>query len=135
MSDILREGYKLHPAVYESGRILVGMWRWWCYRFRVGTRNRGGNGQANSNIVVGRRTRWWRRWSVDEYLVTSHGGVVETQRASTSQENKGLMCVCLSVVSVVPYRVLGPTDENTGIGREQWIGVCGCGRRREGVLL
>lgn len=94
MSDILGEVYKLHPAVYKSDRIFVRMWRCEVVGLGSGRGIEGGNCQANSNIVVGRRSSWWRGWSVDEYLVVSHGGVVETQRAGNVQENKGLVDVC-----------------------------------------
>lgn len=50
--------------------------------------NRGSNCQADSNIVVGRRSSRWRRWSVDEYLVVSHGGVVDRQCANSPKRTK-----------------------------------------------
>lgn len=87
--------------------------------------NRGGNGQANSNIVVELWSSWRRRWSVDEYLVVSHGGVVNRQCASTPKRTKA---PCVFVVSrAVPcsglgcraWEVVSKEGEFTGIGREQ----------------
>lgn len=86
--------------------------------------NRGSNCQASSNIVVGRWSSWWR-WSVDEYLVVGHCGVVDRKCASTPKRTKApcVFVVCRAVPCPGPgpraWDVVSKEGEFTGTGREQ----------------